>query len=137
MDCKKRVKVILADDSPEFMEGLEMLFAMDEKFEVLAVYRDGKELAESPFVYKADLLVTDIEMPERNGLEAAKLINFRNSRLPMIALTLYKDKLFLNDIIGAGFRGFVYKPETAEKLFMVIEKVMTDQFVFPEDIKII
>jgi len=53
----------------------------------------------------------------------------------MVAITLHKDEVFLQDIIGAGFKAFVYKPEVASSLIKVINRVLNNEFVFPNNLK--
>jgi DNA-binding NarL/FixJ family response regulator len=129
------IKLIIADDSDDFVEGLSTLLATQRNIKILQVYKDGLSLIKSPLLSIANLLLTDIAMPGMSGLAAARYINYRYPWLPMIAVTMYKDRIYLNDILGAGFKGFVYKPDTAEKLLPAIEAVMMNKFNFPKGIK--
>ncbi|MBN1952928.1 MAG: response regulator transcription factor [Bacteroidales bacterium] len=133
----RRIKIIIADDNEDFLEGVQILLATRDDTEVIAVYRDGAELLDSPKLYDADLIISDIQMPSLNGIDAASRINFRYHHIPMIALTMHMDKLYLNDIIGAGFKGFVYKPDAAIDLFPTIDAVLDNKFVFPKGIMVI
>lgn len=132
----KKVRVIIADDNPNFIEGLQVILSMTDKYEIVAVYENGKQLAESNRLHEVDIILSDIEMPEMDGIEAATSINFQYPKLRMIAITMHMDKVFLSDIVSAGFKGFVYKPDTAKNLLKVMEQVLNNDFSFPDNIKV-
>ena len=131
---KKLIHIIIADDSPTFLDGLQLILSRNNQYKVIDVCYNGLELNESEMLGKADLILSDIDMPEYNGIEAAKRINFRYPKLPLIALTMHKENVFLKDIVLAGFKGFLYKPEIAGSLYEVINKVLNNKFSFPEDL---
>lgn len=137
MHNKDKIKIIITDDSLPFCEGLKHLLSEFETFDIIATYSNGKELLESDILLLADLLLTDIEMPIMGGVEAGKRVNFLHPDLPMIALTMHQEKVFLNEIIGAGYRGFVHKPDISKELMNVIDKVLNNKFSFPNGLKII
>ena len=133
---KGTINIILVDDSKVFIEGLKILLTNDTNYYVLDTFRNGKELLESPKLSIADLIIMDIQMPVMDGIEAAKRVNSEYHNLNMLALTMHLDKVFLEDIIGAGFKGFIYKPEVPKKLKNVIQEILDNKFVFPENLKI-
>ncbi len=130
------IGIIIADDNKSFIEGIEIVLSTDSNYTVLDKCYNGQELVKSTYLHDAQIILSDIEMPLIDGIKAAKNINYRYPRLPMIALTMYMDRVFLNDIVNAGFRGFVYKPDTARYLLPTIEKVLNNEFVFPENLKL-
>ena len=86
-------------------------------------------------LHLADILLVDIDMPEINGIEAAKRINFDHPSLPMVAITMHQDRVYLLDIVSAGFQGFVSKPEAAKNLFDTIDQVINKEFAFPDSLE--
>lgn len=136
MHNKDKIKIIITDDSPHFNEGLKHLLSDFETFEIIATCSNGKELLDSDMLILADLLLTDIEMPILDGIKTGKKINFHYPNLPMIALTMHQEKIFLHELVRAGYRGFVHKPDISKDLMNVIDKVLNNKFSFPEDLKI-
>ena len=134
---KEKIKLIVADDSKAFMKALLALISENTAYEVIDVCTDGLALVNSKNLGYADVVLTDIEMPKMNGIQAAKRINQLFNHIPLVALTMHKDKLFLNDIISVGFKGFIYKPEMADNLFCVIDSVLKNKFMFPNDLKLL
>ena len=136
MMLKEEINIIIADDNKQFIEGLKVVLKKCSRYTVIDSCTNGMELTESPYLYKADLLITDLEMPVMNGIEAVKKINYKYPRLPVIVLTMHLEKVFLQDIISAGIKGFVYKPDVSIKLIEVISQVLDNNFVFPYKLKI-
>jgi len=132
----KKVKIIITDDSSVFVEALEVMLASVSDLEVIDTCSNGLELIESKKLAEADLLLIDIEMPIMNGFEAAQQINCKGSNIPMIALTMHQDKVYLIDIIKSGFRGFIHKSTIGNSILEVIEKVLNNSYVFPKDLRI-
>ena len=136
MRLKDKINIILVDDSKVFIEGLKVILSKFFNYHLLDICNNGKELIESPNLPEADLIIMDIEMPVMNGIEAARRINSEYPNLTMLALTMHLEKVFLEDIIEAGFKGLIYKPEASKKLNGVIREIMNDKLVFPENLNL-
>ena len=136
MENLNKINVIIADDSPEFIEGLSLMISKDLNLKILDICNNGLELINSSYLWQANLLLIDIEMPIMNGLDAAMRINYKRPELTMVALTMHKEKVYLYEIISAGFKGFIHKPNVPNQLFEVIHAVMNNRFVFPKDLNI-
>ena len=133
-DSTEKIKIIIADDYPRYIQGLKHILSTSSIYKILDECENGLELTKSPELPFVNVLLVDIDMPVMNGIEAAKKINWDYPQLPMIAITMHQDTLYLNDIIGAGFKAFIYKPEAADNLLNVIEQVINKKFVFPDNL---
>ena len=128
-------KLIVADDNPEFIEGIEVLISTSPKYEIIETFSNGHDLVYSKNLHKADILLVDIEMPKLDGLNVAKTVNKQMPFMKMIALTMHIEKIYLEEIILAGYRAFIYKPEVTEKLFSILEMVISGDYSFPENLQ--
>ena len=131
----ENINIIIADDNETFLEVLKLILAKNKKYNIIETCYNGEELLECKMLHKADLILCDIEMPVFDGIEATRRINFNYPKLPVIALTMHIEKIYLTDIIMAGFKGFIYKPEIKDKIHEVIEEVLNDNFIFPDNLK--
>ena len=131
-----KIKIILVDDNKIFNEGLNVILSKCPNYYILDSCGSGLELLECPHLHKADIILLDIQMPLMNDLEVAKKINIKYPYIKMLALSMHIDKVFLEDIIEAGFNGFIYKPDTSKKINEVIPRIMNCQFVFPDNLKL-
>jgi len=123
-----KMKIIIVDDNSTFLEGISSCITDDERFEVIGQFHSGIQLLESNELFQADILLMDIEMPGLSGIETAKRVNYLDPKLKMIAITLYQEKVYLQQIIEAGFKGFVNKMKIAEDLFKAIDSVNNGKF---------
>jgi len=108
-------RVILADDHPIVLDGLEQLFRFEPDFEVIARCRDGNETPRAVRKQKPDLLILDIKMPGPDGLAVLRAI--RDEKLPtrVVLLTAALNDDQLVEAVNLGVHGVVLK-ETAPRL---------------------
>jgi DNA-binding NarL/FixJ family response regulator len=117
------IRLVLADDHPLILNGLENLFRTEEDFEVLARCTDGMETLQAVRDYRPDVLVLDIRMPRKGGLDVAREI--RKEKLPtrIVLLTAVLDEGELLEAIRLGVQGIVLKEMAPQMLLRCIRKV--------------
>lgn len=116
-------KLILADDHPIILEGLEQLFRRDKDFQVLATATNGKETIEAVREHRPDVLVLDVRMPEGDGLSVLKQIH--DERLPtrVVLLTASMEEDEVLQAMENGVWGLVLKEAAAVSLVDCVRKV--------------
>ena len=129
------IKIILVDNNLQFLEGLQLFFQRDSKYHVLELLSNGEQLVSSDKLHLADLIISDIDMPVMGGVEAARKVNEKLPHLPIIALTMHVESVFIADMISAGFKGYVYKPKLTKDLIRVINEVLNESVSFPDNLK--
>jgi two-component system, NarL family, nitrate/nitrite response regulator NarL len=127
----KKIQLIIADDSPEFLEGLTILISTSRKYFIFKTYKNGKQLVQSRYLNKANIILIDIEMPGINGLEAAKIIRNKCPDLPLVALSMHIEDIYIEEILQSGFKAFVHKPQTSLILFNILDKVIENKYTSP------
>jgi DNA-binding NarL/FixJ family response regulator len=130
----RKIDVLIVDDNYKFIEAVGMFLMMKKKYSVLGSASNGRELLDHPMLQKADLILMDCEMPVMNGIEAARAVNHICPYKKLIAVTMFDDQRDLVELLGAGFNGYIYKPEIASKLESVIDRVFNDEYVFENKI---
>jgi DNA-binding NarL/FixJ family response regulator len=129
---KHKIKIIIVDDSPTFLEGITTFLDKENEFEILACFASGNILLDEINNYSPDVVLLDIEMPGLNGIETARRLNWYRTELKLIAITMYHDNLYLKQLIEAGFHGFVNKNNVYENLSHAIKSVLKKEFAFPK-----
>ena len=81
-----------------------------------------------------DLILMDIAMPGVDGYETTKKTNWIYPELKIIAITMYTDKAYLEELIRSGFKGCVFKNKIYANLPKAIREVMEGKLYFPDDI---
>ncbi|MCU7998331.1 response regulator transcription factor [Shewanella sp. SM95] len=124
MDTQNNIiNVGLVEDQQLVRQGIASLLAISDNIHVLWLAEDGqdalKKLASNP----VDVLLSDIRMPNLDGIAMLKQIRQSANRLPVIMLTTFDDsELFLNSL-QAGANGFLLKDVSLDKLLHAIETV--------------
>src|SRR4029077_1642644 len=80
------IRVVIADDHPLVLRGLESLLGSEPDFQVVAQCADGEQALEAVRVHKPDILVLDLHMPRKNGLEVLK--ELKAGKVPTRAVLL-------------------------------------------------
>lgn len=133
---ENKIDLLLVDDNQGFIDATSMFLSIKNKYNVIGTANNGLELLNHPMLFKADIILMDCEMPVMNGIEAARQVNFQFPHKKMIAVTMFDDQRDLLELLGAGFNGYIYKPEIATKLSSVIERVINEEYVFDSKIRI-
>ena len=118
-------KVIIADDEPLVLIGLQDLIDWSEEgFEIIAEARNGKKLGEEIMKNKPDLVITDIKMPVKSGIEVLEEERRKGSKLPLfILLTSYEEFELVKKAISLDAVDYIVKLELEkEQLTEAIRK---------------
>ena len=115
------IKVLIADDFPMFREGIRLLLSKAGNISVVGEANDGDELVDMVNRFQPDVVITDIEMPGTNGIEATRQIRKINSSIGIIALTMFGEDFLIVDMLEAGANGYLLKSSKREELLEAIE----------------
>lgn len=118
-----RLRIILVDDHEIVRLGLKTLLSRFPQFDVVAEAGDAQEAIEQVQLYQPDVVVMDIRLPGRNGIEATQEITTLHPKVKVIMLTSYADDDILFDAISAGASGYVLKQIGGDDLVRALERV--------------
>jgi DNA-binding NarL/FixJ family response regulator len=111
------IRLVLADDHPLILDALQSLFKLEKDFEVVACCRDGVEAVHAVREHGPDILVLDVRMPGKDGLQVAWEIKAEKLPTRVVILTGEIDEVQVMDAIRIGVQGIVLK-ELAPKLLV-------------------
>jgi two-component system response regulator DesR len=117
------IRVLLAEDQTMLRGALAALLGLEADLTVVAQAANGREAFKLVQQHKPDVLVTDIEMPERTGLELAGDLKQAESRTRVIILTTFARPGYLRRALDAGARGYLLKERPASELAEAIRRV--------------
>jgi DNA-binding NarL/FixJ family response regulator len=115
-------RVLLADDLPEMLETITQLLPDD--FEIVGYAQDGEEAIQAATTYNPDVLVLDIEMPFRNGIQVASHLRNSGCKARVIFLTAHEDPDYVDAASSVGALGYVVKSRIATDLLPAIREVL-------------
>ena len=116
------IKIILVDDHSMIRQGLKAFLDKDG-FEVVAEAKNGIEALELLKSNEVDVLVTDIMMPEMDGIELCKAATDAYPEINVLALTMMNENYNIKKMLAAGAKGYILKDCTQEELRTAIETV--------------
>lgn len=121
------IKVMIADDHSLMRKGLQQILELEEDILVIAQAKDGKEAVEKALVTNPDIILMDINMPKKNGMQAIRELKERGCPARIIVLTIHEDREYLKKSIKAGASGYVMKDAESDHLIEAIRDVSNGQ----------
>ena len=115
-----RQRILVVDDHEVVRLGLRALLDEHPNFEVVAEAATAREAIEKTDSYQPDVVVMDIGMPGLNGIEATHRILDGALGVKVIVLSMYSDRQFAVDILGAGASGYLLKECAFKELVWAI-----------------
>ncbi len=131
----KKYNVAIVDDQRIFRLGLRFLLENIEDVKSVIEAENGLNFIELLRKRKKiDLVFIDIKMPVMNGIEAAKLALKRDPDLKIIAITMFHDKEYFDEMMALGVKGFLSKSIEYDELKSAIDAVMNGEHYFSGEI---
>ncbi|WP_114779214.1 response regulator transcription factor [Botryobacter ruber] len=118
------IKILIADDHPIFLKGLKEVIEMEEGFQVVAQAVNGQEAVYALQTNHVDVAVLDIDMPRMNGLEAAEKMLQHQPQLPILLLTMHKERAPFMKALEIGLAGYVLKENAVNDVVNAIYAVV-------------
>lgn len=118
-------KILLVDDHPMMREGLAQLIGHEPDLQVCGESGDANDALEKINSLKPDLVISDITLPGKNGIELIKDIQSMQSGLMVLVLSMHDEALYVERVLRAGARGYVMKQEGGKKIIQAIRQVLS------------
>jgi len=117
------ITLVIADDHPLILDGMENLFRLEKDFKVVARCLDGEETVKAVRKHKPDVLVLDIRMPGTDGLSLLRGMRKEKLSTRVVLLTGALDEDELAEAVRLGVRGLVLKEMAPKLLVQCIRQV--------------
>jgi two-component system, NarL family, invasion response regulator UvrY len=118
------IKILIADDYDLIREGLKKIIKQDSSIEVVAEAKNGAEVLPLLQKHEIDVIVLDISMPVRDGIDVLKDITKYYPSIPTLMLTMHSEKKYAMRALMAGAAGYINKESTSKELILAIKKVV-------------
>lgn len=136
METKEKISVIIAEDHRLFGLGLAHLLESSGMFEVIQKVENGNSLVKCYLNSEVDIIISDINMPQLSGMEAALKIREINPMQKIVFVSMYYDNTIEAFCKKHFINGFLPKDSTAEELFEGLEKIYNGHLVFPKQVAV-
>jgi two-component system, NarL family, invasion response regulator UvrY len=118
-------RIIIADDHSYIRLGLLQILKDEFPFAEIKEIANGSDLVQAVQLEDWDLIISDLEMPGRNGLEALEQINELKPSIPVLILSIYDEDLYAIRALKAGASGYLNKNSIPEELINVIRHIQS------------
>lgn len=119
----KRIRVMIADDHAIVRQGLRQILSDTEDLEVAGEACNGVEALHLSREGEWDVVLMDVSMPDRNGIDALKLLKKEQPRLPVLILSMYPEEQYAIRALKAGAAGYLTKQSAPDQLVTAIRQV--------------
>ncbi|GIK36949.1 MAG: DNA-binding response regulator [Chloroflexota bacterium] len=123
MPATEKIRVLIADDHPVVREGLRGLISFKPGFEIVGEAEDGFEAVLLARRLKPDVILMDLEMPRKSGLNAIKEIIADNPQARILILTSFAEDKKIVASLEAGALGYLLKDSSPQELLRAIRAV--------------
>jgi NarL family two-component system response regulator LiaR len=117
------IRVLIADDHELVRQGLMALLSIKPGIEVVGQVKDGEEAIAQAFRLQPDIILMDLLMPQKNGIEATREITAQNPDARILILTSFAEDENVYQAIKAGALGYLMKDSSPEDLMRAIDDV--------------
>lgn len=127
---KEKIRVYLADDHQMLIEGMKAVIKTNADFEVVGFSLNGVNLIEQAIDAQTDILVMDINMPEKDGLQVLEEVSKSEMSFKVIVLSSYDDLKLVREVMKLGAKGYLTKQCVAESIVESLYEVQNGEEYF-------
>ena len=118
------MRILIADDHAVVRHGLKQILADDFKKAEFGEARNGTEALARIWKEKFDIVILDVTMPGRGGLDVLKEIKTARPKLPVLVLSMHPEDQFAVRVLKAGAAGYMTKESAPEELVGAVKKIL-------------
>ncbi|MET3697561.1 LuxR family two component transcriptional regulator [Bacillus oleivorans] len=124
------IKVLVVDDHPLFREGIATLLQSTEDAELIGEAANGEEAIDLALMLRPDVILMDLNLPKKNGIEATRLITNQFPAIGVLILTMFDDDDSVFAALKAGARGYLLKGANRTETIRAIQAVANGESIF-------
>ena len=129
---RNRKRILIVDDHPMMRQGLAQLIGVERDLDVCGESANAEEALGMIGTAKPDLVLADISLPGKNGLELIKDFQSVLPGLPVLVISMHDESLYAERVLRAGGRGYIMKQEGGKKLMEAIRQVLDGKIYVSE-----
>ena len=133
-EMAEKIKVLIVDDQTILAEGIKSVLETDAEIEVAGIAADGAAAIEKCRVYRPDVVLMDIRMPNMNGVVATQRIKAEFPETKVIVLTTFDDSDYILNAINHGASGYLLKDIGSSALIDAVKSACAGDTILPAKI---
>lgn len=131
----EKKRLLIVDDHPIVRQGITRLINYEEELMVCGEAGNAKEALEAVEREKPDMVIVDISLKGRSGLELIKDLRMRHQDLPVLVVSMHDESLYAERVLRAGAKGYIMKQEPPEKVLNAIRQVLSGKIFVSEKMR--
>jgi two-component system, NarL family, invasion response regulator UvrY len=121
------IKILLADDHPVVRKGLKQILQEEFSSATIGEAHDGESLVSAVMNSDWDVVITDLMMPGRSGIDTLEQVKKIKPKLPVLIISIHSEELYALRALKAGAAGYLRKDMAPEELVKAINVVLSGQ----------
>lgn len=130
----EKIKLMIVDDHKVVRTGLKMLFKNDKNVKVVAEAKDGEDALKEIKRLKPDVVITDISMPNMNGIQFTTKVKETHPEVKVLVLSMHNDDDYILDALDAGAMGYLTKDTSEDEIIKAIHSIANEQMYYSSSI---
>jgi DNA-binding NarL/FixJ family response regulator len=130
--AQKKSRILIIDDHVMVREGVAEIIKHEPDLDVCGTATTADEGIEAVRKLKPDLILVDITLPGKNGIEFIKDARAMNPDLRILVMSMHDESLYVDRVLRAGGRGYIRKQEGGEKLIAALRRVVRGEIAVSE-----
>jgi DNA-binding NarL/FixJ family response regulator len=131
----KKINIAIVDDHSLFLEGLSSILKDVDNFKIIITASSAKELLNQPNLATIDVLISDISMPEMDGIALSQIIKKQFPTIKILIVSMHEEIQIIKALIKMKIDGYLFKNADKELLVSAITSVAQGNLFFSEAIK--
>ncbi|MCX6857647.1 MAG: response regulator transcription factor [Verrucomicrobia bacterium] len=127
-------RILLIDDHPIMRHGLAQLLGSEEGLKICGEAGSAREGMIAAETLKPDLVIIDLTLPDKHGLELLKDLQVQHPGLRCLVLSMHDEDLYAERALRAGARGYIMKEAAADHLVTAVRKILSGGLYLSEDL---
>ncbi|GAO44883.1 response regulator transcription factor [Flavihumibacter petaseus] len=121
------IRLIVADDHELLRLGFQTMLRKEKDILFIDEAQDGQELVQKAVLHRPDVIITDINMPRMDGIEATRQLQDILPNTPVIALTMFDEDSLIVEMLEAGAKGYIVKNTGKDEIISAIHTVISGE----------
>jgi DNA-binding NarL/FixJ family response regulator len=127
-------RLLIVDDHQMLLDGIRALLQDVPSFQIVAEAHNGNQALEELKKTPVDIVVTDISMPDMNGIELTQKIKSDYPDIKVLTLSMFSEKQTIREMVDAGVSGYILKNTGKEELVGALTKIASGGIYFGDEV---
>ncbi|MCU0441844.1 MAG: response regulator transcription factor [Bacteroidia bacterium] len=132
MSTRPIISLFLIDDHQMLIDGIKALLEHESEYQIVGTALNANDALEHLKRKQVDIVISDINMPDMNGIDFARKIRLIKPDLKILALSMFGEKSTIHDMVDAGVKGYILKNTGKQELITALQKIASGGTYFSE-----